>query len=195
MDVLGKKGEEASEELLKVENRMKQLESHIDAVDSALSDFKSEIQMILEDEFQYQEQEISELKEALKTEEEIEELERRVEKLESVQEEQKEEIEDLTRSVSSVEEGVKDMVSTTRSSRSLIQKLSDRIKELDNRLNDVEGELVMETTNRDFDFEKKLDERDYKEDKKSFEEEFSKLRASINVLADELGKKDDIEVE
>nr|EGQ39959.1 MAG: hypothetical protein J07AB56_06870 [Candidatus Nanosalinarum sp. J07AB56] len=59
----------------------------------------------------------------------------------------------------------------------------------------MEGEFSVEVENRDFDFEKKLDRREFEDEKQETREEIAKLRASVNFLADELNKKDELETE
>jgi len=59
----------------------------------------------------------------------------------------------------------------------------------------MESELVVEINNRDFDFEKKLDKREYESREEKLEEQVRKLRTSVRFLADELDKEDEIEIE
>lgn len=197
MDLLGKQGEEASERLNNVEQKIQQIDSHLNAVDNALQDFVDNYSRILEDELDYHESEIIEIRKALenssKKKKKTGKIERRLNKLEkrlSTHEQRTEHLigSDLEKTFSELVNGVKNVKSMIRNTRS-------DVKELGERVDDIESELVVEINNRDFDFDKKLDKRDYEDREERLEEEIKKLRASVIFLADELDKRDEIEVE
>jgi len=47
----------------------------------------------------------------------------------------------------------------------------------------MESELVVEINNRDFDFEKKLDKREYESREEKLEEQVRKLRTSVRFFS------------
>lgn len=197
MDLLGKQGEEASERLNKVERKIQQMDSHLNAVDNALQDFVDNYSKILEDELDYHESEIIELRKALENssddKEETEKLRRRLSKLESRLDEHEGTVEELIGS--DLEETFSEFVDGVKNVKNMVRNTKKDVKDLDQRVDDLESELMVEINNRDFDFEKKLDKREYEEREDRLEEEVKKLRASVVFLADELDKEDEIEVE
>lgn len=197
MDLLGKQGEEASERLNMVEEKIHKIDSHLNAVDNALQDFVDNYSQILEDELDYHESEILQLRKAIENSSEdqkkTEKLERRLTKIEKRLNNHENRIEnligsDLEKTFSELIEGVKNV-------RGMIRHTQTDLKDLDERVDDLESELMVEINNRDFDFEKKLDKREYEDREERLEEEVKKLRASVLFLADELDKEDEIEVE
>ena len=197
MDILGKQGEEASERLDRVENQIQKLDSHLSAVDNALQDFVDNYSRILEDEIAYHEDELQELKrvvnESSDKDEDIQRIERRVDNLQSQIKHQEEQLDQVIGS--DLEKTFSELVTGLKNVKSTVQDTKADVKELEKRVDDVESEVLVEVTNRDFDFEKKLDKREYEEREGELEEEVKKLRASVLFLADELDKKDEIEVE
>lgn len=197
MDLLGKQGEEASERLDRVENQLGKLESHLNAVDTALQDFVDNYSKILEDEIGFHEEEILRLREVVSQnvgeEKDIERLEGRLNAVEKRLDNHEEKVEQIIGS--DLEKTFSDLTNGIKNARATMKDTKSRVKDLEKRLDDLESELLVEINNRDFDFEKKLDKREYEEREDKLEEEVKKLRASVIFLADELDKKDEIEVE
>ena len=197
MDLLGKQGEEASERLNKVEQKIQKIDSHLNAVDNALQDFVDNYSRILEDELDYHESEIIQLRKALENssdgKQEMENLERRLNNIEERLNSHEERIEKLIGS--DLEKTFSELVEGFRSVKKMIKDTDSDVGELNERLEDLESEMMVEINNRDFDFDKKLDKREYEEREDRLEEEVKKLRASVIFLADELDKEDEIEVE
>ncbi|MFQ3275219.1 MAG: chromosome segregation ATPase [Candidatus Nanohaloarchaea archaeon] len=189
MDLLGKKGEEAVDELTDVEERVKTLESHLNAVDSALQDFVDNYQSVLTDEMNYQEEELDRLREVIRRErfeeDEVDDVKKRLRRLET--------------KISEIEEGKEDSLErilyTVKDIRRNIKDSKEDISALENRLDDLESEFYMYRNNKEYDFEKKLDERDYRDEKKKMEQEIARLRTSVRALADEIDEEDKIEIE
>jgi len=84
MDLLGKQGEQASERLNNVEEKIQQIDSHLSAVDNALQDFVDNYSKLLEGELDQHDSEINQLWDAIEdtsdNEETTERLERRLKK-------------------------------------------------------------------------------------------------------------------
>lgn len=192
MDLLGKKGEEAVDELTDVEERVKTLESHLNAVDSALQDFVDNYQSVLTDEMNYQEEELDRLREVIRRERleeaEVDTVKKRLRRLEKTISEFEDNKEDRQSELERILYTVKDI-------RRNIKDSKEDISELENRIDDLENEFYMYRNNQEYDFEKKLDERDYRDEKKEMEQEIARLRASIRALANEMDEEDKIEIE
>jgi len=197
MDLLGKQGEEASERLNNVEQKINQIDSHLNAVDNALQDFVDNYSQILEDELDYHESEILQLRKAIETssedQEKTEKLERRLNKIEDRLNNHEKRIKDLIDS--DLENTFSELIKGVKNVKDMISHTRTDMKDLEERVDDVESELMVEINNRDFDFEKKLDKREYEDREDRLEEEVKKLRTSVVFLADELDKEDEIEVE
>lgn len=197
MDLLGKKGEEATETLQEFDQRLEKLESHLNAVDNALQDFVDNYSRILEEQIDYHDDELQELRKVINSEDEeekkIERLEKRMHRFEKRLDEQEKELRSVVET--DLETSISDVVDSLKQTRSFMTTTRDRIKKLEDRVDELEGELYVEINNRDFDFDKKLDKRDYEEREKKLEEEVKKLKASVHTLADQLDSRDDIEIE
>lgn len=197
MDLLGKQGEKASERLDRVEQKIQQLDSHLNAVDNALQDFVDNYSRVLEDELDYHESEIIELRRALEgsseNQEKTGELETRLNRLESRLNKHEQKVEAMIGS--DLEKTFSELVESVKGVKSMMRNTRKDVGELEERIDDVESELMVEINNRDFDFDKKLDKREFEDREEELEEEVKKLRASVIHLADELDERDEIEVE
>jgi len=197
MDLLGKQGENAVEKINELEQRLNKLESHLDAVDSGLQDFVDNYSRMLEDELQYQEDEIMELRhlvhESDDNEEGIEKIGNRLDSIESRLTNQEEKIEELIGS--DLEKSISEMVDYIKQTRRVMKDTSEKVEKLEERIDGIEGEIYTEINRRDFEFDEKLDEEKFRKRESELEEEIRKLRTSVVFLADELDKKDRIEVE
>lgn len=189
MGLFSDKTEELETELNMIEEQVATLDSHLNAVDSALQDVVDNYQSVLTDEVSYQEKELDRLRKVIRRErleeDEVDEIKKRLRSLEkkfSAKEDEKE------GNIDRVLYTVKDIHQNVKESR-------EDIERLENRIDDLESEFYMYRNNKEYDFEKKLDERDYNGDKKDIKQEIARLRASVNALADEMDEKDKIEVE
>jgi|GEM_PF-533365 chromosome segregation ATPase len=197
MDLLGKQGEQASERLNNVEEKIQQIDSHLSAVDNALQDFVDNYSKLLEGELDQHDSEINQLWDAIEdtsdNEETTERLERRLKKIEKRLDNHDKKMKnliglDLKKFFSEITGGVK-------SAKKTVKDTEKDLTDLEQRVEDMESELVVEINNRDFDFEKKLDKREYESREEKLEEQVRKLRTSVRFLADELDKEDEIEIE
>ncbi|MFB6145251.1 MAG: hypothetical protein ABEJ99_01965 [Candidatus Nanohaloarchaea archaeon] len=197
MDILGKKGEEATESLEDFQERMNKLESHLNAVDSALQDFVDNYSRILQGQLDYHEDELVKLRDIVEDnseeEEEDKEIKQRLRKVEDRLDSQRNQLRELIET--DLETSFEDVVKGLKKTRQFMRETRNRVDEVEKKVDELEGELYVEINNRDFDFEQKLDKRDYQDEKESMEEEIKKLKASVHTLADQLDSRDDIEVE
>lgn len=197
MDPLGKKGEQAFEGVQNLSNRLEEVESHLSALDSALQDFQDSSQQLMREQQEYERSELEQIEdiaeETVEERESIEELETRISHLEDSQRENARKIEEILESeLLSTISRVRDLISKTEKKS---QRMRQDLTDLESRVEELETELVLEMNKRDYDFQQKLDAKEFESEKAAMMEEIRKLRASVNVLADELDKKDEIEVE
>jgi len=197
MDPLGKKGEQAFEGVQNISERLEELESHLHAVDSALQDFMDDSQHVLDQEFRLQKEEINQLEEARKEnfeeEQDIRDIEDRLDELERKQHMTEKKLEELQDS--DIMDAISRATGTIKKLSTISRGLRKDIDELEDRLEGVESELTLEVNRRDYDFEQKLDKSEFEAEKVEMMEMIKSLRASVNVLADELDSKDEIEVD
>lgn len=204
MDILGKKGEEAKENVIQVSEQLDNLESHLSAVDTALQDFMENSESIMNDSFQLEEDEIKEIgqveSDIESDEKDIEEIEGQIETLQSqVQRMAEVQMKNKKRLQAIMDSELLEVVGRIRKLINTTNKryydLRDAIEDIDQRMNELENDFVLEVNSREFDFERKVDQNDYEMRNQDIKNELAKLRASVNVLADEMDKKEDIEVD
>lgn len=203
MDLLGKQGEEAKENVEKVSDQLELVESHLYAVDTALQDFMEKSGHLMEGAYDLEEAELEELGkvEDLTLDEEVDiadlqdrvnTLENHVKHMREVQDRNNQKLEAiLDAELLDILGRVRKLINTTNKR---YYDLRDGLESLESRLNELENDFIMEVNNREFDFEKKLDRRRFEERDEEVEQELAKLRASINTIADEMDKKDEIKV-
>ena len=187
MDLLGKKGEEAVERISRLESSVEDINSHLKAVDSALQDFTDNYQQIIFEELEFQKKELKEIENVAGT---LPGIEERVDRVEEKTEENSEKIEDIE-----VEEVLMDILEEIKKSREMMGDFRQRMDGFEKKVDDLESEFLVEINNRDFDFEKKLNKREFESKEKELTEDIKKLRASVIALADELDKRDEIKVD
>ncbi len=202
MDLFGKQGEEAMERLEKVSGRLESLESHLDAVDTALQDFMDRSEALLEHTYRFEEAEvdsIDELEHEVEEEEtEIETVERRVRNLEEDMKHLRRKEVDNARKIDRIMDSeLLDIIDRVRklinSTNRRYNRLRDSLESMEQRINELENDFVMEVNTRDYDFDKKVDESEFETEKDELWNEVKKLRASVNVLADELDKRNEVQ--
>jgi len=200
MDILGKEGEEAKENVEQVSDQLESLESHLNAVDKALQDFMQKSENVLVGDLKLEEGEIRKLEElqakdeeetrSLKQlDEEVEMIKRQLRDMRKTQQKNKQKLNILMDSeLLDIIDKVKELVNTTNKR---YYDLRDSLESLEQRLNELENDFIMEVNNREYDFEKKLNKREFEEETEELENEISKLRASMNMLSDEVDELED----
>jgi chromosome segregation ATPase len=187
---------ELENQIQQMSERQESLSSQADALDSALQDLMKDLGTDLAEELRRHREEMDEIKEML----EMTAPEHRVQELEQRLDSQSSKINDihdkgLLDTLSELATQVRKTREDMEGFRDRTDELEERMKELERRMEQVEGEFSVEVENRDFDFEKKLDRREFEDEKQETREEIAKLRASVNFLADEMNKKDELETE
>jgi chromosome segregation ATPase len=196
MDLLGKEGEEAKEGVRNVSQRLEQLESHVNALDSALQDFMDRSRQMLEQETDIEQRELDQIEEVARSSakaSQVDELKEQVEDLEHGQRKLERKTDklfddEILSALSHVTDTVDKINRASRDLRTDLAALEDRMDELENQ-------TLLELNKREYDFQQKLDRSEFESEKVEMMDEIRKLRASVNVLADELDKKEDIEIE
>lgn len=187
MDLLGKQAEEAKQGVEHVSEQVEKLESHLDAVDSALQDYIEQSGTVLNADMNVEQDQYQEID---REKNEIDRLESKMEDLSDQMDRIREHQRKNTRKIQQITdsklletlEKVRKLVNT---SNKRFYNLQSDFKDLEERMNELENDFIMEVNSREFDFEKKLDQRTFKEERKELWREIKKLRASVNVMADD----------
>lgn len=199
MDILGSDGEEALERTEQIheqiESRFRSLESRLDDIERRMeSNQEEQIKEIIQDEMDIDREQmarIGSLEDRKVDNRELSELETRTEKLENVQKSVVSKIgkildEEFIDTIGNVGEKIERL---ERSSLDLEEGLED----LDERVDELENKTMVEMNKREYDFDRKIDRSEFEEEKDILMEEIKKLRASLNVLAEEIDGKDVLE--
>lgn len=195
MDILGRKAEEAKEDVEQVSGELQNLRSHLDALDNALQDFMQRSGRLMTDDLKMEEGQLKEIdrldREELDDRHRIEELEEDLEllldevrDLSAGQRDNRNKIEEIADSeLLDVVEKIRNMINVTNKR---YFDLKDSIEELEQRINQLENDFVMEVNNREFDFEKKVDQKEFDSTEEELRNEIKKLRSSLNILAEDV---------
>ncbi|MFP4229665.1 MAG: hypothetical protein ACLFRK_00820 [Candidatus Nanohaloarchaea archaeon] len=186
MDILGKKGEEASKNLRDVADAVEGLDSHLNALDNAV---------------QHHDQQLDQIVENLRREEEflehIEHNRSRIGKLRklfkrfaSMQSNYFEKVDEN----SSKLEKLSRIDSRTSRMKQRQDELFEELEALTQKVNEIENEFILDENRQEWDINSKVGESEFKDHRKKMEQELSKLRTSINTLAEEIDEEE-IEVE
>lgn len=198
MDLLGKQGEEAKDEVEEVSQELRSLQSHLDAVDTALQDFMEKSHHLMEKDLEVQQKEVEELgrfeqherrQERLdqgrmeENEKDIEFIKNELLDIKKRQIEQEKKIQQITDSeLLDVIEKVRGLINKTNKR---FYDLQDSVQHLENRLNELENDFVMEVNTRDFDFERKVDQSEFDTKLSEVENSLKKVRSSLSILAED----------
>lgn len=173
MDFLGKEGEKAAEAVQNLSMRIEDLESHINAVDNAVQDLRHESRE-------------SDIEVAEENRDRLKDLEQLMVKLTEVQKKNLKDIE----AEESREVRLKDKVNAldqrlkrTREEQNMLQEKLDEVEE---KLFDVEEELTSGTELNKSKIHSRVTEERFERDMGDLKEEVSKIKTSLNALADEL---------
>ncbi|MFB6100573.1 MAG: hypothetical protein ABEK16_04840 [Candidatus Nanohalobium sp.] len=184
MDVLGKEGEQAAEAVQNLSQRLEDLESHLNAVDSAVQD-NSETTREL----------------AQKNRQRVAEIEEMLVELTEIQKNSMKEIDVEDGKEARLEKKVDALKEKLRRMKENQEEIETRLEKLDRQLNRkmgkiekkvfrTEDELTQEielNTGRIGDLsDVKVDRKTHEDDIQELKKDISKLRTSVNALATEL---------
>lgn len=193
MDILGKEGEKAQENVRHLADELEKLESHLNAVDAALQDFMGQAESVEESERSILEGELDRIESLLDRTEKVDELEEEFRELKKRQKENSSRLEKLLDS--ELRGTVNALRDAAEKSREVSREAKSELRKVKKRMDELESKFVLEVNSRDYDFDQKLGKREFERQKEELESQIRSLRASVNVLADELDKKDEIEVD
>lgn len=193
MDPLGKKGEKALEGIENVSMRLEELESRINALDSAMQDFMENSKKFMENETRIDAEEVERLENLSSDFVDEQRFENRIDNLETSLNRFKTKMErQMFPELINVISELGDQISKNkRSNRKFRKDLSD----LDNKIETIENSFVVEDNRVEYDLQKKVNQREFEKENEKLREEIRKMRASINILAEEMDEKDKLEIE
>ncbi|MFB6115260.1 MAG: hypothetical protein ABEK04_03130 [Candidatus Nanohalobium sp.] len=187
MDILGKQGEEASDAVRNISQRLENLESRVNALDDALQDYESQVEQTRNTDTQLH-QEVKNIKSGLSGK--LDEVMNLLDKVLGVQQDNIDDINENRAKLASVgskasklERRVSELEEKIEKAGNEREGLHDDILNLEKRLDKQEEEL-----------EQKLESEEFNAQKNHVEREISKLRSSVNYLAEKF-ESDEIRVE
>lgn len=199
MDLLGQKSGGGPEERESASGKLQDVESHVNALDNALSDFQSRVEET-ESRVQHAEKALEDLKSGLdgrveNNESRIRDLEKVFRRLSKLQTRNKKRLRDLEDLTSRLGESFLSLKEAVEAQDRRAETAEERVEELQQKVEELESDFVLDVNRQDWDIEQKLDVNRFKNREKKVDRELSKLRASINALADELDAEDEIHVD
>lgn len=199
MDLLGQKSGSVSEEQEEASRKLQDVESHVNALDNALSDFQSRVEQT-ESRIQEAEQTLENMKSDLDNRVEnnqsrIRDLEKVFRRLSKLQTRNKKRLKDLEDLNSRMGESFLTLKETIEVQGRRAETVEERVEALTEKVEELESEFVLDVNRQDWDIDQKLDVNRFKNREKEVNRELSKLRTSINALADELDAEDEIRVD
>lgn len=194
MDILGKKGEEASEDVNAVADAVEDLNSHMNAIDNAVQHHDSQLDQIVEN-LRREEEFLEHIEDNSK---QLKELRKFFKKFASVQSKYIERVDVLDSELSETNDNVSRANTRISKLENRQEALFDEVEDLKDRLNEIESEFILDTNRQEWDIESKLDESEFEErfgsHRNKVRNELSKLRTSINDISEKIDS-DEIEIE
>jgi len=186
MDLLGKKGEEASEEVQTVFQQVEDLKSHLNALDNAV---------------QHHDQEIDQVVEALTSEqkvpkyieenaEDVKALKKVFRKFAAIQSQYIERVDVLDSELNSTDKDVASLESKISRLKKGQNALFDELEDLKQKIDEIESEFILDTNRQEWDIDSKVDESTFESHEQKVEEELSKLRTSLNDLSEKVDEEE-----
>jgi len=186
MDLLGKKGEEASEEVQAVFQAVEDLKTHLNALDNAV---------------QHHDNEIDQMVEALTSEgkisnhveenaEYVQALKKVFRKFASIQSNYIERVDVLDSELDNTDKNLASLESKISRLKNSQDALFDEVEGLKEKVNEIENEFILDTNRQEWDIDSKVDESDFQSHEKKVERELSKLRTSINGLSEKVDEEE-----
>lgn len=181
MDFLGKEGEKAAEAVQNLSQRLEDVESHVNAVDSAVQDVR-------------QESRETDLKIAEENRDRLKELEQMMLELTEIQRKNVDETESEQSREIRLEEKVEALDKRLKRTRQDQKKMQNTLESLEEKIYSVEEELTQEVELNQGRIDSCAMESDVKEEFKDIRQEISRLKTSVNALASDL-EDDNIRIE
>ena len=200
MDLLGKEGEKAAEGLESIMQRLNQLESHLNAVDSAVQDMGNRVQAV--DQNSVDRDELAQMMNRPEDEEvETRELKDFFVRLSKNQKRNERRIDDLEELESDLVDTLQRMQETVKEVHIRSKKIDSRVSRIEDKFSDVDAKVrkhekklreteeikkELQEVEREQSTEEKEDDKNksFEERQKNVEEELKDLRGSIKQFAD-----------
>jgi len=192
MAIFGKKEKEGKREdkendFADINQRLEALESHSNALDSAVQHHDAEIQEIV-DTITSDERN---LKKALeKNKRKLETLRDISSRFAGIQSNNNKKIDVIDSEVADMKRKLVKKNNKIRETYEQQKGISEELNELKEKIDDLEKEMILDVNSQAWDIESKLDESQFEARNKRVDRELSKLRASINDIADKLSSND-----
>ena len=202
MDLLGQKGEEAAENSEHLEEQIQSLQSHVNAMDNALQEFESRFNSLQQNFSGGLKEDVEENKREL---EDLENIFRRLSKIQSEQNKRLRQLndskDDVGNEISVLKQQLKNEQNNSQNLEKRISKIEqtidnqdrkifERVKALEEKVGDIEEQFILDSNRQEWDIDSKVEKSLFKNRTKKIDRELSKLRTSINSLADEVNAED-----
>lgn len=206
MDLLGQKGEEAAENTEHLEEQIQSLQSHVNAMDNALQEFESRFNSLEQNFSEGLQEDVEKNKRDLA---ELENIFRRLSKIQSEQNKRLRQLNDgkdeVGNEISALKQQLKNEQANSQSLENRISKIEqrinnqdrkifDRVEALEEKVDEIEEQFILDSNRQEWDLGSKVEESQFENRTKKIDREISKLRTSINSLADEVDAED-VEIE
>ncbi len=186
MALFGNKKEEEQgiEESDEIIQRLEALESHFNALDSAVQHHDTEIQEIV-DTITADERNLKSAVE--KNKRKLETIRDISSRFAEIQSENNKKIDVIDSEVSDLKRKLVKKNNKIKELREKHRKAAEDLEDLKEKTEDLETELMLDMNSQAYDIDSKVDESEFDSRSKRVDRELSKLRASINDIADKLG--------
>lgn len=206
MDLLGQKGEEAAENTEHLEEQIQSLQSHVNAMDNALQEFESRFNSLQQNFSEGLQEDVEKNKRELK---DLENIFRRLSKIQSEQNKRLRQLNDgkdeVRNEISALKQQLKNEQNNSQGLKNRISKIEqrinnqdreifDRVEALEEKVDEIEEQFILDSNRQEWDIDSKVEKSQFENRTKKIDRELSKLRTSINSLADEVDAED-VEIE
>lgn len=190
MDILGKKGEEASEEVQAVIEAVEDLNSHLNALDNAVQHHDQEIDQVVD--ALTSEERISEHVEA--NAEDVQALKKVFRRFATIQSDYMENVDVLDTELDETNTNLSRLESKITKLKNGQDALFEEIEGLKDKINEMENEFIVDSNSQEWDIESKVSESEFEDREKKVDREIARLRTSLNDLSDKVDEEE-IELE
>lgn len=182
MDILGKKAEQASEEVESVVEAVEGLNSHLNALDNAVQQHDKELDQIV-DNLRREEEFLQNIEFNRSRVEKLKKLFRQFAKVQS----------SYIQNVDAIDSEVSDNKKSISRLESRVSKLEksqeaifEEIEGLKQKVDEVESDFLVRNNSTEVDVDSKVDDSEFEEHRDEVDRKISMLRASINDISDKL---------
>lgn len=198
MDLLGQKGEQAVENTEYLGEQIQSLQSHVNAMDNALQEFESRFNSMQQNFSDGLEENID------KNKRDIGDLENILRRLSKIQSEQNKRIrrlndskDELENEISALKQQLKNEKSNSQNLEKRIadieqkidnqdRKIFERVEALEEKVGKIEEQFILDSNRQEWDIDSKVEKSRFENRTKKIDVELSKLRTSINSVANEI---------